>query len=97
MRIGLNKPLQVEGKALYYGSWTHKAQIYSKERDMDKSINATYSRNKDSVSGDFSVGTKDGNSSTETKSFPNCMYLSKHWGRRGYNVVNTSMTLSTNN
>ena len=46
---------------------------------MDKSINATYSWNKDSVSGDFSVGTKDGNSSTETKSFSELHVSIKHW------------------
>ena len=44
--------------ALYYGLDTQSTDFNSKERDMDKSINATYSWNKDSVSGDFSVGTK---------------------------------------
>ena len=73
--------------ALYYGLDTQSTDFNSKERDMDKSINATYSWNKDSVSGDFSVGTKDGNSSTETKSFSELhVSIKTLGGAYGYNV-----------
>ena len=74
--------------ALYYGLDTQSTDFNSKERDMDKSINATYSWNKDSVSGDFSVGTKDGNSSTETKSFSELhVSIKTLGGAYGYNVA----------
>lgn len=74
--------------ALYYGLEKKSTDFNSKERDMDKSINASYSWDKNSVSGDFSIGIKDGNSSTATESFSELRVSIKTLGGTyGYNVA----------
>lgn len=74
--------------ALYYGLEKKSTDFNSKERDMDRSINASYSWDKNSVSGDFSIGTKDGNSSTATESFSELRVSIKTLGGAyGYNVA----------
>lgn len=74
--------------ALYYGIDKKSTDFKSKERDMDLSINASYSWDKNSVSGDFSIGTKDGNSSTANESFSELRVSIKTLGGAyGYNVA----------
>lgn len=74
--------------ALYYGIDKKSTDFKSKERDMDLSINASYSWDKNSVSGDFSIGTKDGNSSTANESFSELRVSIKTLGGvYGYNVA----------
>lgn len=74
--------------ALYYGLDKKSTDFQSKERDMDTSINASYSWDKNSVSGDFTIGTKDGNSSTANEAFSELRVSIKTLGGAyGYNVA----------
>lgn len=74
--------------ALYYGLDKKGVQFDSKEHNMDSSINASYSWEKNSVGGDFSIGTKDGNSSTITENFSELRVSIKTLGGAyGYNVA----------
>lgn len=74
--------------ALYYGLDKKSTDFSSKEHDMDDSINASYSWDKNSVSGDFTIGTKDGNTSTITNSFSELRVSVKTLGGAyGYNVA----------
>ena len=89
--------------ALYYGLDKQSTDFKSKERDMDKSINASYSWDKNSASGDFSIGTKDGNSSTANESFSELRVSIKTLGGAyghnvatpPYDVKNTSINLTS--
>lgn len=74
--------------ALYYGLDKKSTDFQSKERDMDTSINASYSWDKNSVSGNFTIGTKDGNSSTANEAFSELRVSIKTLGGAyGYNVA----------
>lgn len=84
--------------ALYYGLTKESELFDSKERKMDVEINASFTwKDKkpkpdqdsiNSVSGELSIGTNKGNSTTEKKSFTRLEYsLKTLGGQYGYNVA----------
>lgn len=74
--------------ALYYGIDKKSTVFDSKERDMNLAINASYSWDKNSVSGDFSIGNVNSNTSTITENFSELRVSIKTLGGAyGYNVA----------
>lgn len=82
---------------LYYGIDKNNMLYDSKESSMDKEISTSYAWKKDkpsgkdtlnSVSGELSIGTKRGNSSTETETFSQLQFSVKTLGGAyGYTVA----------
>ncbi|GHV39485.1 hypothetical protein FACS1894179_04460 [Bacteroidia bacterium] len=83
--------------ALYYGVEKSSMDYQKKESSMDKEINASFTWNKskpigkdslNSVSGELSIGTNKGNSSTQSNDFKELRYTVKTLGGAyGYTVA----------